>query len=186
MTMTWPRMDRWEATPVVAVIGAVVLLIAGLLATLYNQGIYQGQKLNEVQVQAQVVAASVAGALAFEDSAASTQYLSALKRNPEVAAAAHTMSGGGSLRAIPARPGRCRPPTAPPPGSALRARHFVVVVPGDGRLDAAGIGLSADRRRDVRKKRPAVFGHRLLTLMRHCLSPCSPWPNRPCEGPISD
>lgn len=162
-------MNRWEATPVVAIIGAVVLLIAGILTTVYSQSIYQAQKLNEVQVQAQVVSASVAGALAFEDSAAGTQYLAALKRNPEVAAAGAYDERGRLSASYSRSAGEMPPATAPSPGSAQRGRHFVVVVPVmQDSIRLGSVYLRTDAETFARSAR-RYAGIGLLTLMASLL-----------------
>ena len=129
MTAAVASRGRWEVTPFVAMIGAVLLLIAGVLMTLYTQAAYQAQRLNEVQVQAQVISESLAGALAFDDAAAAKQYLSALKRNPEVAAAG-AYDEKGRLLASYSRSGEAAlPAAAPAPGSVLEGRSFVTVAP---------------------------------------------------------
>jgi signal transduction histidine kinase/CheY-like chemotaxis protein len=80
-------------------------------------------------VQADILAASVTAALAFDDEGAAREYLDALRANPEVEAAG-LYNGSGALRAgyrraagqvLPARSGR--------PASTYTDGHIVVVAP---------------------------------------------------------
>ncbi len=79
--------DRWRRTPLVAIAGAVVLLIAGIMTAAYSDQLYRSQKVQEVSVQAQILAASVNAALVFGDRGAAQEYVKALGANPEVEAA---------------------------------------------------------------------------------------------------
>ncbi len=74
--------------PFSVLLSATVVIGAGLLAALYDTQFYQSQKIREVQVQADILASSVAAALAFDDREAALQYVMALQANPEVSAAA--------------------------------------------------------------------------------------------------
>ncbi|MGE3476915.1 MAG: ATP-binding protein [Rhodospirillaceae bacterium] len=74
--------------PFSVLLSATVVIGAGLLAAVYDTQFYQSQKIRELQVQAEILASSVAAALAFEDREAALQYVMALQANPEVSAAA--------------------------------------------------------------------------------------------------
>jgi PAS domain S-box-containing protein len=80
--------QHWSGVPVIAATSIAGLLIAALLVTVYNERVYRADRLSEARAQAQVVAASVAAALAFDDRAAANEYLSALRANTQVEAAA--------------------------------------------------------------------------------------------------
>jgi signal transduction histidine kinase/CheY-like chemotaxis protein len=67
---------------------AGVLLVLGLLVAVVNENEYRRQQTRELGTQAQIVAASVAPALMFYNSANAQEYLNALQANPAIAAAA--------------------------------------------------------------------------------------------------
>lgn len=87
-------MSRAMLAPFSVLLCATVVIGAGLLAALYDTQFYQAQKTQEVQVQAEILASSVAAALAFEDDETALQYVMALRANPEVSAAAVYDVGG--------------------------------------------------------------------------------------------
>jgi len=78
---------RIALAPFSVAVSAAVVAAAGLLAVVYDTQVYQNQSLQQTQVQAQILAGSVAGALAFEDKAAAGQAVSALFANPLIEAA---------------------------------------------------------------------------------------------------
>jgi signal transduction histidine kinase/ActR/RegA family two-component response regulator len=81
------RMWRsWRIIPLVAVGSALTLLLAGVLAGLYGERLYQAQKVREVGVQAEILAASVSAAVVFGDAPAAQEYVDALRTNPEIEA----------------------------------------------------------------------------------------------------
>jgi signal transduction histidine kinase len=84
----WTRISRpWRIMPIIALGAAATLLLAGVLAGLYGERLYRDQKIREVSVQAEILAATVTAALAFDDSPAAQEYVNALRTNPEVEAA---------------------------------------------------------------------------------------------------
>jgi signal transduction histidine kinase len=87
MTNSRPSFRNVRAVPWVALIGALLVLLAGVLMALYEENLYQAQKLRETREQAEILAASVTAALSFGDRQAATEYLDALKVNPEIEAA---------------------------------------------------------------------------------------------------
>lgn len=78
----------WTLVPAMALTVAVTLLLAGMAMAAYNERAYRAQKTHEAGVQAQIVSAAVAAALAFEDQTAAREYVMALKANSEIQAAA--------------------------------------------------------------------------------------------------
>lgn len=80
-------MERWQRVPVLALVGVILLLLAGVLTAAYGERLYAQQRLRDAEVQAKMLAASVAEALDFEDTAAARDNVSALRADPEVAAA---------------------------------------------------------------------------------------------------
>ena len=69
-------------------LGAVVLVVASIALAYREEYVHQATVQHQAEAQTDVLAGSVSAALAFDDEAALRQYLSALMRNPQVAAAA--------------------------------------------------------------------------------------------------
>ena len=95
---------RWKMAPTLTLVGAAILLAAGVATAFYQQNLYSAQKVREVTVQAQILAASVTAALDFNDNDAAQEYVNALKANPEVQGAG-VYNGDGLLVASYVRPG---------------------------------------------------------------------------------
>jgi len=110
-----------------ALLGAVTLLVVGLLMGVYNERLYRTQKAREVAVQARILGASVAAALVFEDKSTAQEYVDALRLNPEVEAAGVYDSAGGLLAAY-TRAGAVPPQAASGPW-APDPRRFAVIIP---------------------------------------------------------
>lgn len=121
--------QHWGRVPVIAATSIVGLLIAALLVTVYTERAYRADKLSEAQAQAQVVAASVAAALAFDDRSAANEYLTALRANARVEAAA-IYDAQGALAASYSRNGSTAfPSAAPDPAASPGASQPFVVAP---------------------------------------------------------
>ena len=65
-----------------------LLLAAGALIAFYGAQSYNAQKVDEADVQAQILASTVTAAVAFTDREAAQEYVNALKANPEIQAVA--------------------------------------------------------------------------------------------------
>jgi len=74
-------------TPRTAIFIAIGLLCAALLLAVQNDRVVLAEKTRQASVQAQILAASVAAPLAFDDRTATQEYLNALRTNPDVRAA---------------------------------------------------------------------------------------------------
>ncbi|CAN7326434.1 response regulator [Phenylobacterium sp. LjRoot225] len=85
-------------SPTVAIGVAAALLILSLALGIYNARAGRAEGARQAQVQADILAASVAGALAFEDRTATQEYVNALRANPAVEAAG-AYDGSGQLAA---------------------------------------------------------------------------------------
>jgi signal transduction histidine kinase len=104
---------RRFSLPVLAALAAAgLLLAAGILMARYEDRLYASQQIRNADEQAHILAASVAGAVAFDDARAAQEYVDALKVNPELMAAgvydgnAHRIAGfqrGGAV--LPVHPG---------------------------------------------------------------------------------
>jgi signal transduction histidine kinase len=79
--------DRWRNVPAAAGFMALVLLATGFGIIFQYQGIYREQKVREVGVQAEILAASVIAALDFGDTATAREAVDALRVNPQIEAA---------------------------------------------------------------------------------------------------
>ena len=74
-------------TPSVAIVSAVGLVLGGVLVGLFEEQLYRNQRIGEVRVQGEILAASVTAALVFNDARAAQVYADALAVNPELQAA---------------------------------------------------------------------------------------------------
>ena len=107
--------DRWRPWPLAAIVGAAALLIAGVLMGLVNESGYRAQRLHETAVQADILAASLAAPLAFDDRQAAQEYVGALAANPDIQSAG-VYNETGALAARFARENVQPPAHAPPLG----------------------------------------------------------------------
>ena len=87
MTHTTTGPDRWRLMPGLTLATALLLLLASIGMAAFNEKLYRDQKQHEVRVQAEILAASVTAALAFDDASAAREYVAALRANPEIVAA---------------------------------------------------------------------------------------------------
>ena len=117
----------WRLMPVVAVTAAVALVLAGLLMAYYNERSYQEQKVKDVGIRAEILASSVAAALAFDDRDAAQEYLSALAADPELLIAA-VYAQDGSLFASYARSRRQPPASAPAEEAVFENAQVAVAI----------------------------------------------------------
>ncbi len=72
----------WRTAIVVA--GAAVLMAAGLVTGIGQEAVYRARKTDEARVQANILAATVPVALVFGDRAKLSEFVQALRANPEV------------------------------------------------------------------------------------------------------
>ena len=131
----------------VAMTAAVVLVAAGLAVADYNESLFRAQAARETQVQADILAASVTAALAFDDRAAADQYLGALRANPEVEAAALYGPTGTLLSSYRRGASQTLPVHAPahaPPAAAGRLVVTAPVVQSGVRLGSVYVRVRAE------------------------------------------
>lgn len=105
---------------------ALALVATGLLMGLYNERAYRVQNVQAVEVQAQILAASVTAALAFEDHETAREYVEALSANPEVEAAGVYDTQGRLLAGYARGGAKPPPPVAAPHPNGANGRHIVV------------------------------------------------------------
>jgi signal transduction histidine kinase/ActR/RegA family two-component response regulator len=119
----------WRILPLVVLGAALTLVLGGVLAGLYGERLYRAQKISEVGVQAEILAATVSAAVVFNDTPAAQEYVGALRANPEVEAAG-VYDAAGALVAGYHRSGQALParlPTAAPP--VFQDQHLVITKP---------------------------------------------------------
>jgi signal transduction histidine kinase/CheY-like chemotaxis protein len=122
---------RWRLILVTVVTSVVAQLIAGTIMTVYDNQIYKTQKTREDTVEAEILAASLASSLVFDDVKATQDYLDSLKANPEIKAAGayredRTLAASFSRAEAPPR---LLPATAPLPGQHFEGDDLLVSVP---------------------------------------------------------
>jgi signal transduction histidine kinase len=76
-------MRHFAQTPAIGIGIAIALLVVALGLAYHNEHQSRAEKIREVEVQARILAASLAGPLAFDDDAATHEYIDALKASPE-------------------------------------------------------------------------------------------------------
>ncbi|WP_442678268.1 ATP-binding protein [Sphingomonas sp. ASY06-1R] len=76
-------MLRVAETPAIGISLALALLLASLFLAFHNENQARAEKVREVEVQARVLAGSLAGPLAFDDDTATREYIDALKASPD-------------------------------------------------------------------------------------------------------
>jgi signal transduction histidine kinase len=113
----------------VAWLSVVALLAIGALLAARAEVMYRSQAARQAEVQADILAASVSAALAFDDTRAMREYVDALTVNKEVASAAVYDAQGRSVVAFNRRGARAPPAQAPRLGSMFAARHVAVTRP---------------------------------------------------------
>ncbi|HSV04669.1 MAG TPA: ATP-binding protein [Phenylobacterium sp.] len=95
MAPIWERLSRpVTRTPRVAIGVSIALLVASLALGVMSQNARRAETLDQAQVQANILAGSLAAPLAFNDVGSAREYLNALGANPAVeAAGAYDLSG---------------------------------------------------------------------------------------------
>jgi signal transduction histidine kinase len=80
--------QRFAFRPVLTLVAAALLLLAGALAAGYQYHSARSEHRRQLTVQARILAASVTAAIAFNDHAAAQEYVNALMLDPRLDAAA--------------------------------------------------------------------------------------------------
>jgi len=125
MKLRWPDLsDRRQLN--LAWLGAVALLAVGVLLGARAEAVYRTQAARAATVQADILAASVTAALAFDDRPAMREYVDALRADRRVAAAGVYNAAGRPL-VVYARRATLRPPAQLGPAGADYDRGAVKV-----------------------------------------------------------
>jgi len=139
-------MTALARTPAIGIGIASLLLVASLGLAYHNEGQIRGEKIREVEVQARVLAASLAGPLAFDDMAATHEYIDALKASPDFDAVG-AYDTQGRLVAGFARSGEPLPPTNRIEPPRVRGTEIIVTTPveqGDTQLGSVYVGAATE------------------------------------------
>lgn len=96
---------RWKLTAVTVLATMLTLTLSGIGIVMYNVQTYEAQKASAIASEAEILASSVTAALAFDDTEATLEYLSAVDANPEIVVAA-AYNSAGELVASNVRPSK--------------------------------------------------------------------------------
>jgi len=139
-------MTALARTPAIGIGIASVLLVASLGLAYHNEDQTRFDKVREVEVQARVLAASLAGPLAFDDETATHEYIEALKASPEFdAVGAYRLDG--QLVAGFARAGEPLPATSRAGHPIVRGNEIIVaaeVAQGGTRLGSVYVRAATE------------------------------------------
>ena len=118
---------RWSSLPAAALLIAGFLLVAGLAIIFQSERAYHAQKIRESEVQAEILAESMAAPLDFNDPSSAQEAVDAMRVNPQIRLAA-VYDQQGALFAGFVRGGVSVPRRMPPVGPAT-GRAITVVAP---------------------------------------------------------
>lgn len=108
---------------------ALGLLAAGIALVVYDNRLYREQALREITLQSQILAASEAASLDFDDPKTTQEYLDAFRINPQIDQAA-VYDRNSQLVAQFSRPDLPQAPLAPPqPGYSVDGDYLTVITP---------------------------------------------------------
>lgn len=110
-------------------VSALGLLLAGSLIVVWEVYAYREQKAREATVQAELLSASVTASLEFNDPKAAKEYLSALRANRDVIAAAIYAADGSMFASYVRASGIQLPPRSPAPGQRVEGDELLVTWP---------------------------------------------------------
>ena len=134
------------ATPLAAVLIALLLLAASVAVAFQLERVGQLEKARQSAVQAQILASGIAAPLAFDDDVALQEYLNALRADPQIIAAAAFRPDGSLVT------GYARPPARLPSRIAMGEPRIVgnalivtaPVVQGSTRLGSVYLQSTVD------------------------------------------
>jgi signal transduction histidine kinase/ActR/RegA family two-component response regulator len=110
-----------------ALTGAVLLLLAGVVISAFNEHSYQTRRAQALTAQAEVLARTVSPALVFEDPAAAAELVGALEGNAQIGAAGVYDARGGLVARF-VRAGVVVPSGSAPAEASARDRAVSVAV----------------------------------------------------------
>jgi signal transduction histidine kinase/ActR/RegA family two-component response regulator len=120
---------RKPSPSMIAIGGALLLFVAGLTVASFNEIAFRAQATQESHVQAQMLAASLTAALAFDDRAAAQEYVNSLSANPQIETGGVYDGMGRLVAAYSRRGAAAAPSTAPAMDSRDNGRDIQVNLP---------------------------------------------------------
>lgn len=137
---------RVAETPAIGISLALALLLASLFLAFHNENQARAEKVREVEVQARVLAGSLAGPLAFDDDTATREYIDALKASPDFDAVG-AYAANGRLVAGFSRAGEPLPQVNQVQRPTLRGDELIVtasVEQGGTKLGSVYLGAATE------------------------------------------
>ena len=120
---------RWSLVPVIAALGAILLVLSGLGIAIYDEQAYRAQKIREATAQGEILAATVTAALAFDDRPAAQEYVEALRVNAQLVSAGVYNDAGALVAGYARDPGTQAEARVKLAAPAFVGRHLIVVTP---------------------------------------------------------
>jgi signal transduction histidine kinase/CheY-like chemotaxis protein len=131
-----------RTAPWLVLAAVLILLAAGAGVVLQNEAAYRAQKTEEVRVQAEILAASVAAALDFGDAAAAQEAVDALRVNRQVRQVTVTDAGGRMVAGF--QRGADEFEEAAQAAAPRGVRAEVPVLSGGSRIGAVALAADAE------------------------------------------
>ena len=119
----------WRVTPTIALATVIALLTAGGLMAHYVDRATERQEIDEVSVQARVLAATVTAAVAFNDRRAAQEYVNAMRANPQIEVASIYDAAGAMFVNYRGSPDASLPAAVEPGEPRFFDDRLVVTVP---------------------------------------------------------
>jgi signal transduction histidine kinase/CheY-like chemotaxis protein len=113
----------------VALTIAITLVIAGIGMAVYIDRFDAQRKIDEITVQARILASTVTAALVFNDQAAAQEYVGAMRANPEIEAVAVYGPTGQVFVSDTRLPGHPLPRSIKAYGAHFRGDRLIVTIP---------------------------------------------------------
>jgi len=157
------RRRGWSPSVIGALVAAAILLAVGVLMAVYQEQLYSSQQIKSVREQAQILAASAAAAILFDDHVAAQEYVHALEVNPELLGAA-VYGGDGRMMAGFAR-GTRLPALMTVAGTGSGNGYIDVAVPAGQNGARAGMVLLRATAEAPERRYARYFGLILLVTM---------------------
>jgi signal transduction histidine kinase len=118
---------RGRVLPVIALIAAALIVIAGGAIALYEDNTYRTEKAEEIRIQGEILSSSVEAALVFNDNSAAQDYVNAMRANPELEAVGVYTRSGTRFAAF-VRANAAKLPASVTPASAYFAENRIFIV----------------------------------------------------------
>jgi signal transduction histidine kinase/ActR/RegA family two-component response regulator len=168
--MRRPRLNPSDSRQLnLARLSAAALLALGVVLGARTEINHRHQIERQAAVQADILAASVSAALAFDDNAAMRQYVDALGANKDIAAAAVYDTFGKALVVYRRKGAPPAPALAPPAGVRARSGHVAITTPVIEQGAPLGSVYLATAREPRARMLARHSGLALLTIMAYLL-----------------